>query len=153
MLPINSLLSLDGYSWTLPTASGVIPQGHPNFTYASALHHSQELAPFEGPHSVTARSSRDADTFGNSHQHYDLQEHVTTSGGMDTQHHREPSPGHPSPPATTTRRARYGNMNWESRKEELKQLYLTEDKTLDETMRIMNEKYSIPESYVSLHLY
>ncbi len=47
---------------------------------------------------------------------------------------------------TTPRRSRYGILDWESHKSPLKRLYLTENKTLNETMKIMKDEHSFNAS-------
>lgn len=48
--------------------------------------------------------------------------------------------------ATAPRRSRYGTLDWESHKSLLQSLYLTENKTLNETMRIMKDEHSFNAS-------
>lgn len=40
------------------------------------------------------------------------------------------------------KRRRYDNLDWNAHQDELRQLYLLENKTLDETMKVMEEKHS-----------
>jgi hypothetical protein len=44
------------------------------------------------------------------------------------------------------RRSKHGNLDWEGHKDELRELYLDNGRSLKDTMQIMNQKYSMPES-------
>ena len=47
---------------------------------------------------------------------------------------------------TTSRRSKYRNLDWDGAKARIKELYLDEDRTLQETMRIMKEAHSFDAS-------
>jgi hypothetical protein len=60
----------------------------------------------------------------------------------NAQPHRQPPAGSQSPPMIVSRRSRYGNLDWDRHKEEMRKLYLEGDQSLDETMRVLKEKHS-----------
>jgi hypothetical protein len=55
-----------------------------------------------------------------------------------------------APPRVASRRSRYHDLNWEEHKGKIKELYLEEDRTLQDTMRIMREAYSFDASLVHI---
>ena len=63
--------------------------------------------------------------------------------------HQHPA-GHQNMPKPVSRRSKYGKVDWEAYKEELRELYLEDNQNLDDTMRIMKERHSFPESYVQV---
>ncbi|KAK6860717.1 hypothetical protein PG995_004353 [Apiospora arundinis] len=60
-----------------------------------------------------------------------------------------PSVQPPSGPATrntNARRSRYRHLDWDAQKNTIRQLYLVEDRTLDDTMEIMKNAHSFEAS-------
>ena len=68
----------------------------------------------------------------------------------DTDALHQPPAGHQDTPKPVSRRSKYGNLDWEPYKEEMRQLYLEDNQSLDDTMRIMKERHSFPDSYVQV---
>ena len=61
--------------------------------------------------------------------------------------HDEPnSTSMAAPPRTASRRSKYKGLDWDEHKPKIKELYLDEDRSLSETMRIMKEAYSFNAS-------
>jgi len=70
---------------------------------------------------------------------------VVMTGGTNTRDDNQPPAGS-QVPTKVSRRSRHGNLDWEAHKDELKELYLNDNWSLKDTMRVMKQKYSFPES-------
>ena len=66
----------------------------------------------------------------------------------DAQFHEQHPAGHHSIPKFVSGRSKYGKLDWDRYKEEIRSLYLEENRNLADTMRIMKERHSFPDSYV-----
>ena len=61
--------------------------------------------------------------------------------------HREGSVEAMNPPRScAARRSKYSDLDWDKAKAKIRTLYLAENKSLQETMRIMNETYAFDAS-------
>lgn len=146
MSSISSMLSPGDYTWNLPSLPDALAPENAGHAYALGLQQSNAFEPFNTFHPATTGSPQHADAFSNIDHRYNSQEDVTMTEKTDAQRHRQHSAGPPSPPVTSIRRAKYGNIDWETHKKEIKRLYLDENQNLEVTMRIMKEKHSIPDS-------
>ena len=81
-------------------------------------------------------------------QRYPQAEDLGIEEERDAQFHEQHQARHHSTPKLVSGRSKYGKLDWDSYKEEIRSLYLDENQNLADTMRIMKEKYSFPDSYV-----
>ena len=86
--------------------------------------------------------------FSNDGQRYPQSEDLEMEDEPDAQLHDQHPAGHHNIPKSVLTRSKYANLDWDRYKEELRRLYLEENQNLDNTMRIMKERHSFPESYV-----
>ncbi|MCJ1381030.1 hypothetical protein MMC17_004139 [Xylographa soralifera] len=125
MNPISSILSPDPeYTLGLPWDGRLQTFGSPEVTISDAQHNApQDAVVYSGDDSRNIPP-----------------EDVTMQGDIDDSHIPQ------NQQAAITGRGRYNNVDWERHKEEIRKLYLMENKILDDTMRIMKAKHSVPES-------
>ena len=147
MNSVNCLLSPEGYEWGVPSISGGLSQNHAGPSNDSV--HSHVFHSYEPFHATTAETPQIPSTFQGINPQSPAPEDVSMEG-------REASTEQENPPALSVtaqpkapRRSRLGNLDLETYKEELKQLYLIEDKSLKNVMTIMKENHSLPKSYVT----
>jgi hypothetical protein len=136
MNSINSLLSPEGYDWDVPSIPHGLSGHDAGPSNTSAQSHTDRL-PYESFHAATTNAAQ---------IHSDLpDETVTTHEHVSAQQDNPPAVSDSTLPRAP-RRSRRGNLDFETHKEELKRLYLTEDKSLKDVMAIMKEEHSLPES-------
>ena len=138
----KSMLSPEDFTWYLPSISqsfseegGVIP---------AAVIQSTTVPPHEPFHTLSTDPLQAPTALSNDDQRYDESEDIEMEEGENAQLQHQNPAGHQNLPKTVSRRSRYGNLSWDSHKEELKKLYREE--TLENTMRIMKERHSFPVS-------
>ena len=139
MQSTDSISSLQDLTWGLPPVSQSLSQGDLNAITTSGLHQSTTLQPFESFPTLSANPPQPSMAFSNEDQRY-----PQSDAQVDDQH----LAGHRTILKPVSSRSKYGNLDWDGYKEELRGLYLEENQNLDNTMRIMKERHSLPESYV-----
>jgi hypothetical protein len=145
MNSINSLLSPEGYHWGVPSISDGVSQDHADPSHTSAQSHADRFDPYESFNAATTNTSQALSAFPEVQPRFPSPEDVTMEEQAGTQQENLPGPSN-SPQLRAPRRTRHGNLDLEDHKEELKRLYLIEDKSLKDVMGIMKENHSLPES-------
>ncbi|KAF8849071.1 hypothetical protein BDZ45DRAFT_810268 [Acephala macrosclerotiorum] len=137
MNPIDTLLPPEGYDWEVPHMSEGQSQDHAGPSNNAAQSDALEF------HSWTGNTPDIQSTF-QQHGHYFAVEDVTMEETTVTRQENSPPPS--DSPRRSARRSRNGYTDLATYKEELKRLYLMENKSLKDVMADMNGKYSVPES-------
>ena len=143
MNSINSVLSPEGYGWGVPSISeGLSDHAGPSKTPS----HADEFHPYDSFHEPPTDTTQNSSAFQAAEPRFPSPDDVTMEGqeGISPENPRSPS----ASPQPVPRRSRHGNLDLENHKEELKRLYLIEDKSLKDVMAIMKENHSLPESWV-----
>ena len=146
------MLSPEDFTWGLPSISESFSQEGIDAITPSAVRQSSTFQPYEPFHTLSTNPTQASTFFNNDNQHYDQSEDIEMEEGVNAQLHHQHATGHENIPKIASRRSRYGNLNWDSYKEELRKQYLEENQNLDTIMRIMKEKHSFPESYVHVRM-
>ena len=89
------------------------------------------------PHAPTMFSSTNT---------YHSSNDVVMTDDPDAQHQLQQSAGSDRQPRRVSRRSKYSGLDWEKHKEEMRVLYLENDESLEEVMRIMKDKHSFVAS-------
>ena len=144
----NLISSLQDLTWGLPPVSPSLFQGDLNAITTSGLRQSTTLQPFESFPTLSANPPQPSMAFSNEDQRYPQSEGLEIDEEVDAQLDDQYSAGHRKIFKPVSSRSKYGNLDWDGYKEELRRLYLEENQNLDNTMRIMKERHSLPESYV-----
>ena len=148
MQSTNSVPSLQDLTWGLPPVPQNLSQGDLNAITTSDLRQSPTLQPHESFHTLSTNPPQPSMVISNDDQRYPQSEDLEMEEEADAQLHDQHTAGHHNIPKPVSGRSKYGNLDWDSYKEELRRLYLEENHNLDNTMRIMKERHSFPESYV-----
>ena len=148
----NTMLSPEDFTWGLPSTSQNFSQGGVDAITLSALRPSATFQSYEPLHTPSTNPPQTSNIFSNDVPRIPQSEDIEMEEEADAQLHHPHPAGHTNIPRSVSRRSRYGNLDWDSYKEELKKLYLEENQNLDNTMRIMKERYSFPDSYVHAHM-
>lgn len=152
MNSINSMLSPEDFTWRLPSVSQSLSQRAVDATTASAPRQPITFQTY-GPFHPLSTTLHQASVGLSNDDHRDQQSEDYEMGEeADTQLHHQHPTGQQNIPKSVSRRSRYGTLDWDSHKEELKKLYMDENQNLDNTMRIMKERHSFPDSYVHSHM-
>ena len=125
-----------------------LSQGDLNAITTSDLRQPPTLQPYEFSHTLSANLPRTLTVFSNQDPRYHCSEDLEIGEEADAQLHDQHSAGHHKILKHVSSRSKYGILDWDGHKEELRRLYLEEKQNLDNTMRIMKERHSFPESYV-----
>ena len=144
MSTINSILSPEDFTWAPPSVSQDSSQGGMDTITPPGLRQSTTFQPYEPFESLSTYPAHASNVLSNQDVPH-LHEMVEDTDA----HHQHPA-GHQDMPKPVSRRSKYGNLDWEPYKKELRDLYLEDNKSLDDTMRIMKEKHSRPDSYVQV---
>ena len=145
MESINSISSPEDLTWGLPPVPPNVSQGDLNATNTSDLPQSTFLQPYQSFHTLSTNAPQPSMTFSNDGRHSPPDIEIVKEA--DAQPHNPHPAGHHNIPKPISSRSKYGNLDWDSYKEELRSLYLEDNQNLDNTMRIMKERHSFPESY------
>ena len=146
MLSTKSLPFLQDLTWELPPLSHNLSQGNLNPFTTSGVPQSPILQSCDSIHTLSTNLPQTSTLFSNDDQRYPQSEDLEMEEEADAQLHVEHPAGHHSIPKAISTRSKYSNLDWDSHKEELRRLYLEENQNLDNTMRIMKERHSFPES-------
>ena len=152
MNSIDSILSPEDFSWGLPSTSQNFSQGGVEAITPSALRQSTTFQPYEPFQTLSTNPPQASNIFTNDDQRYHQSEDLEMEEEADAQLHRQHPAGPQNISQTVSRRSRYGSLDWDRYKEELRKLYLEENQNLDNTMRIVKERHSFPDSYVHAHM-
>ena len=152
MNSINSMLSQEDFSWGLPSVSRSFSQGAVDATTASALPQPITFQTYEPFHTLSTNLHQASVGLSNDDQRDQQSEDLEMGEEADAQLHHQHPAGHQNIPKPVSRRSIYGNLDWDSHKEELRKLYMDENQNLENTMRIMKERHSFPDSYVHSHM-
>jgi hypothetical protein len=118
--------------------------GHVN---SSALHQPNEFEPYDPFRLLPPSDAAAAGSFNNDNARGQSPRDVIMKDETKTsQHHHEPAQDIQEQPKTSLRRSKYGNLDWDRYKEQIRELYLDDNKSLDDTMRTMEEKHSFTAS-------
>jgi hypothetical protein len=142
MNSITSLLSPEGYDWGVPSISDGLSQGHAGPSNVPS--HAEGFHPYDSFHETTTMIPQIPSAFRDAEPRFPSPEDVTMEEQEDTRQENPRSPSSSLQPVP--RRSRHGNLDFENQKEELKRLYLIEDKSLKDVMAFMKENHSLPES-------
>ena len=126
----------------MPPVSPDLFQGYRNAINTSDLRQSPTLESSDPFHTLLTNPPRFSMAFSNDDYDLEIEEEA------DAQSHDQHPTGHHNILTPVSSRSKYGNLDWDSYKEEIRSLYLEENQSLNNTMRIMKERHSFPESYV-----
>ena len=146
MQSTNSVPSLQDLTWGLPPVSHNLSRGDLNAITTSDLRQSPTLQPYDSSHTLSTNPPQTSMIFTNDSQPYPQSRYLEMEEQAHAQLHDQHPAGHHCIPKAVSSRSKYGNLDWDSCKEELRRLYLEENQNLDSTMRIMKERHSFPES-------
>ena len=147
MQSTNSIPSLEDLIW-LPPVSQNLSQGDLNAITPSNLGQSNTLQPYEFAPTLSNNPSQTSIFLSNDGQRHPQSEDLEIEEEAEAQVHDHHPADHQNIPKPVSGRSKYGNLDWDRHEEELRTLYLVENHNLDNTMRIMKERHSFPESYV-----
>jgi len=133
MNSINSVLSPPGYDWGVPSIPDSVPEQSADPSGSSTR------LPYESLHAPSTNNVQIPSGFQGVDDAMATQEQAVSK-------QQNPPTLSDSTLSKAPRRSRRGNLDFEIHKEELKRLYLIEDKSLNDVMALMNQKYSFPES-------
>ena len=142
MNSLNSLLSPEGFDWEVPSIPNSLSQDLAGPSNVPA--HTQGFHSYDSFHEPTTMEPHIPAAFRAAEPHFPAPEDVAMEEQEETEQENPRSPS--SSPQPLPRRSRHGNLDFENHKEELKRLYLIEDKSLKDVMALMKEHHSLPES-------
>ena len=140
--------SLQDLTWGLPPVSQNLSQGDLNAITMLDVPQSSHLQPYESFHTLSTNPPQTSMGFSNDDQNDPQSEDLEMEEEADGQLQDQHPAGHYNMPKPASSRSKYGNLDWDGYKEELRRLYLEENQNLDATMRLMNERHSLPMSCV-----
>ena len=141
MQSTNSVPSLPDLTWGLPPVSQNLSQGDLNAITTSDLPQSPTLQPYDSIQTLSTNPPQTSTLFSYDDQPYPQSEDLEMEEEADAQLHDQHPAGHHAIPKAVSSRSKYGNLDWDSYKEELRRLYLEDNQNLDNTMRIMKERH------------
>ncbi|RDW80899.1 hypothetical protein BP5796_05597 [Coleophoma crateriformis] len=135
----NTLFSSpDVFDWGDLSTSDSLPQTHEGPANLPAPSHADGFHPYDAFRTATTNAPQAPSTFQDYNSRFALTEESTRE--------ERPPAASDLPQPRALRRSRQGNLDLEDHKDELKNLYLIEDKSLKEVMTIMHENHSLPIS-------
>ena len=146
-MDLNSSLPSVDYGWDFMSVSDRFPPHNAGPAESSSLRQTNAYRHNESFQQMTPAGppANGAYSLGNTR----VQSSEDIDMGVEgSSHHgrHEPPLGSRSPATRSSRRIKYGNVDWERHKEELRTLYLKNDKSLDDIIAIMTKKHSFPKS-------
>ena len=144
MSSINSLLSPEGYDWGVPSISdGVDHAGPSNNSVESNV---DGFHTYESFHAVSTETPQVPSDYQNIEPQFKPPEDVPMEDQAANTQQENLSALSDSQHPKAKRKSRQGNLDLDIHKEELRQLYLIQDKSLKVVMADMKENHSLPES-------
>jgi Clr5 domain len=100
---------------------------------------------FQPADQITTTTPHAPTMFSSTNTHHSSNDVVMTDD-PDAQHRLQQSAGSDRQPRRVSRRSKYSGLDWEKHKEEIKVLYLENDKSLEQVMGFMKDKHSFAAS-------